>query len=72
MMPDLSFFPITQLLPASHPDRLHLCAAPTPNGVKVSLMLEETGLAYEPPACLGRGLARPGVQRGLHIPARRA
>ena len=47
-MPDLSTFPITQRWPASHPDRLQLYAAPTPNGVKVSIMLEETGLAYEP------------------------
>ncbi|WP_421937354.1 glutathione S-transferase N-terminal domain-containing protein [Phenylobacterium sp.] len=47
-MPGLSAFPITQRWPASHPDRLQLYAAPTPNGVKVSIMLEETGLAYEP------------------------
>ncbi len=47
-MADLSSFPITQRWPASHPDRLQLYAAPTPNGVKVSIMLEETGLAYEP------------------------
>ena len=47
-MPDLSSFPITHRWPASHPDRLQLYAAPTPNGVKVSIMLEETGLAYEP------------------------
>ncbi len=47
-MADLSSFPITQRWPASHPDRLQLYAAPTPNGVKVSIMLEETGLPYEP------------------------
>ena len=47
-MPDLSTFPITQRWPASHPDRPQRYAAPTPNGVKVSIMLEETGLAYEP------------------------
>lgn len=47
-MPDLSSFPITRRWPASHPDRLQLYAAPTPNGVKVSIMLEEIGLAYEP------------------------
>ncbi len=46
-MQDLSSFPITQRWPASHPDRLQLYSAPTPNGVKVSIMLEETGLAYE-------------------------
>ncbi len=47
-MPDLSTFPITQRWSALHPDRLQLYAAPTPNGVKVSIMLEEIGLAYEP------------------------
>lgn len=47
-MSDLSSFPIAQRWPASHPDRLQLYAAPTPNGVKVSIMLEEIGLAYEP------------------------
>ncbi len=47
-MPDFSSFPITQRWPASHPERLQLYAAPTPNGVKVSIMLEEIGLAYEP------------------------
>ena len=34
--------------PAQQPDRLQLFSAPTPNGVKVGIMLEETGLAYEP------------------------
>jgi GSH-dependent disulfide-bond oxidoreductase len=33
---------------ATHPDRIQLYSLPTPNGVKVSIMLEETGLAYEP------------------------
>lgn len=47
-MPDLSSFPITQRWPASNPDLLQLYAAPTPNGVKVSIMLEEIGLPYEP------------------------
>ncbi len=47
-MPDLSAFAITQRWPAKHPDRLQLYSTPTPNGVKVSIMLEETGLAYEP------------------------
>lgn len=47
-MTDLSSFPITQRWPPSHPGRLQFYAAPTPNGVKVSIMLEETGLAYEP------------------------
>ncbi|HEX6959151.1 MAG TPA: glutathione S-transferase N-terminal domain-containing protein [Ferrovibrio sp.] len=47
-MPDLSAFPITKRWPARHPDRLQLYSLPTPNGVKVSIMLEETGVAYEP------------------------
>src|SRR3984885_3484109 len=47
-MPDLSKFPITARWPAQHPDRLQLYSLPTPNGVKVSIMLEEIGLAYEP------------------------
>ena len=47
-MSDLSAFPITKKWPARHPDRLQLYSLPTPNGVKVSVMLEETGLPYEP------------------------
>ena len=47
-MPDLSAFPITKRWPAQHPDRLQLYSLPTPNGVKVSIMLEEIGLPYEP------------------------
>lgn len=47
-MTDLSSFPITKKWPAQHPERLQLYSLPTPNGVKVSIMLEETGLAYEP------------------------
>ncbi|ATP29128.1 glutathione S-transferase [Chromobacterium violaceum] len=46
-MADLSAFPITGKWPAQHPDRLQLYSLPTPNGVKVSIMLEETGLPYE-------------------------
>jgi GST-like protein len=46
-MTDLSTFPITKKWPAQHPDRLQLYSLPTPNGVKASIMLEETGLAYE-------------------------
>jgi len=49
-MSDLSAFPITTRCPASHPDRLQLYSLPTPNGVKVSIMLEEIGLPYEPHA----------------------
>ena len=40
--------PITAKWPAAHPDRLQLYSLPTPNGVKVSILLEETGLPYEP------------------------
>lgn len=46
-MTDLTSFPIAQRWPAAHPDRLQLYSWPTPNGVKVSIMLEETGLPYE-------------------------
>ena len=47
-MPDLSPFAITNKWPAQHPDRLQLYSLPTPNGVKVSIALEELGLDYEP------------------------
>ncbi|GLZ88526.1 glutathione S-transferase [Metapseudomonas resinovorans] len=47
-MSDLSAFPIHRKWPATRPDVLQLYSLPTPNGVKVSIMLEETGLAYEP------------------------
>ncbi|KAA0088929.1 glutathione S-transferase [Paraburkholderia sp. T12-10] len=47
-MNDLSAFPITAKWPARHADRIQLYSLPTPNGVKVSIMLEETGLPYEP------------------------
>lgn len=46
-MSNLSSFAITQRWPAQHPDRLQLYSFPTPNGVKVSIMLEEIGLPYE-------------------------
>lgn len=41
-------FPITQKWPPQHPDRIQLYAITSPNGVKASVMLEETGLPYEP------------------------
>ena len=47
-MTALASFPITRKWPARHPDRIQLYSLPTPNGVKVSIMLEETALAYEP------------------------
>ncbi len=46
-MTDRALFPITRKWPARHPDRLQLYSLPTPNGVKISIALEETGLAYE-------------------------
>ncbi len=49
-MTDLSNFPITRRWPAQHPDRIQLYSLPTPNGVKISIALEEIGLAYEPHA----------------------
>ena len=47
-MADLSGFPITSRWPARDPERLQLYSLPTPNGVKISIMLEEIGLPYEP------------------------
>ena len=47
-MSDLASFPITKKWPAQRPDRLQLYSLPTPNGVKVAIMLEETCLPYEP------------------------
>jgi GST-like protein len=46
-MSDLSSFPITRKWPAQHADRLQLYSLPTPNGVKVSIALEEIGLPYD-------------------------
>ena len=46
-MTDLSIFPITRRWPTRHPDRLQLYSLNTPNGVKVSIMLEEIRLPYE-------------------------
>jgi len=48
MTDSLSAFPITRRWPAQHPHRLQLTSLNTPNGVKVSIMLEETALPYEP------------------------
>jgi len=44
----LAAFPITRKWPPNHPERLQLYSLPTPNGIKVGVMLEETGLPYEP------------------------
>lgn len=40
-------FPILYQCPAKNPDVLQLYSFPTPNGVKISIMLEEIGLPYE-------------------------
>jgi len=47
-MADLTAFPITGRWPATNSDILQLYSYPTPNGVKVSIALEEMGIAYEP------------------------
>ena len=46
-MADLSAFPITARWPANNPNAIQLYAFPTPNGVKISIALEELGLTYE-------------------------
>ena len=46
-MSTLDAFPITRKWHAQHPERLQLYSLPTPNGVKVSILLEELGLPYE-------------------------
>ncbi|MFC3468903.1 glutathione binding-like protein [Massilia oculi] len=46
-MTTLTDFPITKKWPAAHPERLQLYSMPTPNGVKIPIMLEEIGLPYE-------------------------
>ncbi|MEO6582370.1 MAG: glutathione S-transferase N-terminal domain-containing protein [Sphingomicrobium sp.] len=46
-MTDLSDFPVSRRWPASYPDRLQLYSVPSPNGVKISIFLKETGLPYE-------------------------
>ncbi|MGD1884637.1 MAG: glutathione S-transferase family protein [Paracoccaceae bacterium] len=46
-MTDLSAFPITQKWTPQNPDILQLFSFPTPNGVKVSIALEEMEIPYE-------------------------
>ena len=46
-MADLSSFPITKKWPAANPDVIQYYGLPTPNGVKVTIMLEELGVPYE-------------------------
>ena len=47
-MISLTDFPIQARWPATDPTVIQLYSFPTPNGVKVSIALEEMGLAYEP------------------------
>jgi GST-like protein len=47
MTSSLCAFPVARKWPARHPDRIQLYSLPTPNGVKVSIALEELGLPYE-------------------------
>ncbi|HVN99422.1 MAG TPA: glutathione S-transferase N-terminal domain-containing protein [Steroidobacteraceae bacterium] len=46
-MTALEAFPVTRKWPPRFPDRLQLYSLGTPNGIKVAVMLEETGLPYE-------------------------
>ncbi|MGJ8545901.1 MAG: glutathione S-transferase family protein [Sulfitobacter sp.] len=46
-MTDLSAFPITRKWPPQNSDVIQLYSFPTPNGVKISIALEEMGLDYE-------------------------
>ncbi|QLF69513.1 glutathione S-transferase N-terminal domain-containing protein [Peteryoungia desertarenae] len=46
-MSDLSAFPITSKWPAQNPEIIQVYSLPTPNGVKVTIALEELGLPYE-------------------------
>lgn len=47
-MTDLAAFPITRRWPATRPEAIQLYSLPTPNGIKVSVALEEMELDYEP------------------------
>ena len=47
-MTNLSDFPITRKWPPTNPEVIQLYSFPTPNGVKVSIALEEMKLPYEP------------------------
>jgi len=46
-MTRLTDHPVTRRWPPADPEVLQLYSIPTPNGVKVGIMLEETGLPYE-------------------------
>ena len=66
-MDSLAQFPIASRWPAAYPGRLQLYSVPTPNGVKVSIMLEEIGLPYEPHFIpLGEGGTQTAAFRSLN------
>lgn len=46
-MTRLADFPITRRWPPQNPEAIQLYSFPTPNGVKVSIALEEMGLPYD-------------------------
>jgi GSH-dependent disulfide-bond oxidoreductase len=46
-MTQLSYFPITARWQPRNPDAIQLYSLPTPNGMKVSIALEELGLPYD-------------------------
>ncbi|NJM84389.1 MAG: glutathione S-transferase [Tabrizicola sp.] len=46
-MTSITDFPITNRWPPRNPQAIQLYSLPTPNGVKVSIALEETGLPYD-------------------------
>jgi len=46
-MTTLADFPVTRRWPPRNPKAIQLYSLPTPNGVKVSIMLEECGLPYD-------------------------
>ncbi len=46
-MTTLADFPVTRRWPPRNPRAIQLYSLPTPNGVKVSIMLEECGLPYD-------------------------
>ena len=55
ILTDLSALSTIHRWKPRHPDRIQLYSLATPNGVKVSIMLEESGLAYEAHAIDFRG-----------------
>jgi hypothetical protein len=65
-------FPVTKKWPPRHPDRIQLYSLPTPNGVKVSIALEELGLPYEPHLCRSTATTRCRPNSSRSIPTTRS